>query len=163
MEIERLRMSDALLAVMRSAAGKAVRSREPFITPRALLLALLEDDGVGPALAPVIDAERLASLAPQRIDVSGVARLPDVALDPGESPAFARYDTLAFKVPGALESAWLNKEALQIFLEGAQRADERYEPKHLALGFAAEAVRQPGVLAAIRVEPGRLADAVYAL
>lgn len=160
-ELEQIALSEELLGVMRNAARKAQELREPFITPRAVLLALLDDPGVGPAISGVVNREKV--LAADVDENSVTARSIDELLPEGELPAIPRYDTLAFKTPDSRASIWLTREALRIFIEGAQRVDERYYPKHLALGFAAEAVHSPGVLAAIRVEPGFLADAIYKL
>jgi hypothetical protein len=158
-DLEQIPLSDELLNVMRRAARKAIDLREPFITPRAILLSLLEDPAVGPAIATVVNREKVLSA---NVDENfGVVRLVDDFLPEGEQPAMTRYDTLAFKTPDGRSSMWLNRDAHHIFIEGAQRIEDRYYPKHLALGVAAEAVRAPGVLAAIRVEPGLLTDAIY--
>lgn len=160
-ELEQVPLSDELLAVMRRAAQKAIELREPFITPRTILLSLLDDSDVGPAMSAVVNREKV--LAANVDENFGVVRLVDDFLPDGEQAAMTRYDTLAFKTPDGRNSMWLNRDAYQIFIEGAQRAEERYFPKQLALGVAAEAVRAPGVLAAIRVEPGLLTDAIYKL
>jgi hypothetical protein len=155
---EAVPLSEELLRTMRNAAKKAIELREPFITPRALLLALLDDGEVGPALRAVVNREKV--LAADAEANYGVTRILEEEPD-GEEPAMARYDTLAFKTPDGRTSVWLARDAYSTFLEGARRVEERYQPKHLALGLAAQAVLAPGVLAAIRVEPGVFADAVY--
>lgn len=160
-DLEQVPLTAELLSVMRRAARNALDLNEPFITPRAILLALLDEPVIGPAIAGVVNREKVMSA-----DVGehgGMTRLLEEHLENGEQPAIARYDTLAFKTPDGRTSVWLNKDAYEIFLEGAQRVDERYFPKHLALGLAAQAIRAPGVLAAIRVEPGIFAGAVYKL
>jgi hypothetical protein len=157
---ETVPLSEELLRTMRTAAKKAIELREPFITPRAILLALLEDDTVGPALTHVVDKEKVLSADPD--ENYGVARIVDETKD-GEQPAIVRYDTLAFKTPDGRASMWLSRDAQSVFLEGAQRVEERYYPKQLALGLAAQARRTPGILAAIRVQPGALTDAIYRL
>lgn len=160
-ELEQIPLSDELLSVMRNAARKAIDLREPFITPRAILLALLDDAAIGPAMAGVIIRDKVLSADVE--ENFGVVRLVDDFLPEGEQAAMTRYDTLAFKTPDGRSSMWLNRDAYHIFIEGAQRVDDRYYPKQLALGLAAEAVRSPGILAAIRVEPGLLTDAIYKL
>ena len=152
-----LPLSDQLLATMRLAAQRTVDLREPFITPRTMLLALLEAPVVGPALAQVISKQKL--LAATARSNFGSVRVIEEWL-PGEQPPMTRYDTLAFKTPDGRASLWLSKEALKVFLEGAKRVDERYEPRELALGLAAESVLSPGILAAIRVGPGAVYDAI---
>ncbi len=160
-DMEQIPLTAELLGVMRRAARTAIDLKEPFITPRALLLSLLEDPGVGPAISGVVNRDKV--LGAEVGESAGMTRLIEERMENGEQPAMARYDTLAFKTPDGRASMWLNKDAYNIFVEGAQRVDERYYPKHLALGLAAQAIQAPGVLAAIRVEPGFLADAIYKL
>lgn len=153
-------LSQAMLRTMRNAAKKAVELREPFITPRAILLALLDEPEIAPVLSGVVNKEKV--LSAQGDAGFGVARILEDEMD-GEPPAMARYDTLAFKTPDGRTSVWLSRDAYSVFVEGAQRVEERYYPKQLALGLAAQAVLAPGVLAAIRLEPGVFADAIYKL
>lgn len=161
-ELDQVPLTDELLSCMRRAARKALDLKEPFISPRALLLALLDDPAIGPALTDVVNREKV--IAAQVTDnATGLTRLLEDRMEDGEQPAMVRYDTIAFKTPDGRTSVWLNKDAFKIFIEGAQRVDARYYPKHLALGIAAQAIHAPGILAAIRVEPGILADAIYKL
>lgn len=160
-ELEQVPLTLELLGVMRRAAKKALDLKEPFITPRAMLLALLDEPDIGQVIGGVVNRDRV--LAAQVGENTGLTRLIEERMEDGEQPAMARYDTIAFKTPDGRTSVWLNKDAYHIFIEGAQRVEERYTPKHLALGIAAQAIHAPGVLAAIRVEPGVLADAIYKL
>jgi hypothetical protein len=160
-DLEQVPLTPELLGVMRRAAQRAIDLKEQFITPRAILLALLEDPGIGPAIAGVVNRDKV--LSAQVGDNAGITRLLEDPMPEGEQPAMARYDTIAFKTPDGRTSVWLNRDAYSIFIEGARRVQERYYPKHLALGLAAEAITAPGVLAAARVEPGVLADAIYKL
>lgn len=162
MDLEQIPLSDELLRVMRRGAELSQQNGEMFVTPRSLMLALLDDPSVGPAIAPVVSREKLNALPPPEHELGGMIRVSDERLA-GEVPALVRYNTLAFKTPNGKSTLWLNKESLDVFMEGAQRVSAAYLPKHLAMGFAAEAIRMPGVLAAIRVEPGRLTDAIYRL
>jgi hypothetical protein len=159
-DIEYAALTTELLNVMRGAARKAIELKEPFITPRAMLLSLLDDPGVGPAIASVVSREKVR--AAEIAESAGMTRLIDERMN-GEQPALTRYDTLAFKTPDGRTSMWLNKEAYSIFIEGAQRVEDAYYPKHLALGLAAQAIHAAGLLTAMRVEPGKLADAIYNL
>lgn len=161
-ELEQVPLTDELLSCMRRAARTAIELKEPFITPRSLLLALLDDPAIGVPLTAVVNREKVVS-AQVTENATGLTRLLEDRMEDGEQPAMVRYDTLAFKTPDGRTSMWLNKDAYKIFVEGAQRVDSRYYPKHLALGIAAQAIHAPGVLAAIRVEPGVLADAIYKL
>ena len=158
---EQIPLSDELFAVMRGAAQTAMRLHEPFITPRALLLALLDDASVGPAIAAAIDRDKV--LGAQAGENPGMVRLMESGLPEGEQPSMVRYDTLAFKTPDGASSVWLNRDAYRIFVEGAQRVEDRYYPKQLAFGLAAEAVHAPGMLSEICVEPGALVEAIYRL
>jgi len=160
-DLEQVPLTAELLSVMRRAARTAIDLKEPFITPRALLLSLLDDPEVGPPISHVVNRQKV--LDAEVAESTGMTRAIDEHMQSGEQPAITRYDTLAFKTPDGRTSMWLNKDAYRIFIEGAQRVDDRYFPKHLALGLAAEAIHAPGVLAAIRVEPGVLADAIYRL
>ncbi len=161
--LEQLPLTNELLSVMRNSGRYAQQLREPFITARALLLALLDDEQVGAAIADLLPREKILALPPSEDVRATATRLPDAGLAPGEKSAMPRYDTLAFKLPEGVSSVWLSREAFSIFLEGANRADSAYLPKHLAFGIAAEAVRTPGILAALRIEPGKLTDAMFAL
>ncbi|HZY98838.1 MAG TPA: hypothetical protein VFE36_04655 [Candidatus Baltobacteraceae bacterium] len=160
-QLEQVPLSEDLLIVMRNSGRYAQQLREPFITARALLLALLDDQHIGPTLAEVVPREKLTELEPVDDARTTAARLPES--DGAEKSAMPRYDTLAFKLPEGTASAWLSREAYTIFVEGANRAEETYLPKHLAFGLAAEALRSPGVLAALRVEPGKITDALFQL
>ncbi|HKU67133.1 MAG TPA: hypothetical protein VJP85_05080 [Candidatus Baltobacteraceae bacterium] len=160
-DLEQVPLTAELLGVMRRAARKAIDLQEPFVTPRALLLSLLEEPGIGPAISSVVNRERV--LDAELSESPGMTRLLEERMEEGEQPAITRYDTLAFKTPDGRTSVWLSKDAYNIFVEGAQRVEDRYYPKQLALGFAAQAIHAPGLLTAIRVEPGVLADTIYKL
>jgi len=156
-----LALSGELLGVMHVAARKAVELGEPFISVRAVLLALLDDPGIGPAIGGAVNREKLLAV-PAEEDF-GVQRIYDEPSPDEDEPALVRYDTLAFKTPDGRSSVWLSRDALRIFMEGARRAQERYYPKQLALGLATIATRSPGTISAIAVEPGGLAEAIYRL
>ncbi len=160
-QAEPIPLSDELLKVMRDSGAYALKLREPFITARALLLALLDDPEIGPAIADVVPRDKLMELEPSGDLRNGAARIPDSGLPAGERGALPRFDTLAFKLPEGNASVWLGREAYAIFCEGANRTDGRYLPKHLAFGLASEALRSPGILATMHVEPGKLTDAIY--
>ncbi len=57
--LEQAFLSDEILTLMRNAAHLAGTLHEPFITTRTLLMALLDDPTVGPALAPALPREKL--------------------------------------------------------------------------------------------------------
>ena len=159
LELEQVPISDELLAVMRNAVAKSLSLQEPFVTARALLLALAEDPSMAETLEPVLDLEQLRELAIE--DAPAPAEVPDEASD-DETPPLRRYDTLAIKDPLGQQSLWLNREAFAVFLEGARRHEERYLPKHLAYGFVSEARRQPNILRAIGIDAAKLSEAILA-
>jgi hypothetical protein len=154
-------LSEALLSTMRLAAQKSIELREAFITPRAILLALMDDPDLGIAIRAVVNLDRV--MAAETDGNFGVSRVAEDDAAGNEEPALARYDTLAFKTPDGRSSVWLSRDAYDVFAEGAQRTETEYFPRHLALGLAAQSVLAPGVLTAIRVEPGVFADAIYKL
>lgn len=159
-ELEQIPLSEELLLLMRAAAQQAVALGETFITPRALLLAMLDDPLIGTPLRNVVNRERLIAA---QVAATGAGRLPQDTFAAGDPSVLPRYDTLAFKTPDGQRSVWLSQDAYQAFIEGAQRVEGRYMPRHVALGLAAQAVHAPGILAAIRVEPGVVIDAIYKL
>ncbi|HTU70677.1 MAG TPA: hypothetical protein VMF11_10215 [Candidatus Baltobacteraceae bacterium] len=164
---EQIFLSDEILALMRSAAALAGGMHEPFITVRTLLLALLDDPQIGPALTEVLPREKLETYelpddAGTRLTAS---RIPEPHLQSGERAALLRFNTLAFKVPDGSKSVWLSREAYAVWNEAARRVGEgeQFLPKHLAFGIAADAIRSPGVLSAMRVSPGDVTDALLKL
>ena len=162
-EAEHVPLSADLLALMRRAAAIALRLREPFVSARSLLLSLLEDRHAGPALGAVVRRDKLEALPVPEDNRKGIARLQERGLSNGELPAIVRYDTLGFKTPDGKTTVWLSREAFAIFNEGARRVEGAYEPKHLAFGLAAEAIKTNGVLSALNVEPGSVTEAIYKL
>ena len=163
-QLEQIPVSTELLALMRDAASIAQRLREPFITVRALLIALLDEATVGPALEGVIARDALEAFVPEGDMKRFVAsRRQEADMPAGERPSILRFDTLAFKTRDGSASVWLSREAYSVFLDGALRADGAYLPKDLACGIAAEAQRMPGILTALHVEPGAVSDAVFSL
>lgn len=136
-------LTEELLRTMRTAAKKAIELREPTITPRAILLALLEDPTLGPLLSPVVDKEKIIAAATPEI--------------------FGTEETLAFKTEDGRTSMWLSRDSYNIFTDGAQRAEDRYYPKHLALALAAKAMTTPSILSSIQVDPAKLTAAIHKL
>jgi hypothetical protein len=162
-EFEQIPLSPEFLTTMRRAAAIALRLREPFISARTLLLALIDDPHIGPPIAAVVPRDKLEAMPVPEDIRKGLARAGEIGLDVGEIPSIVRYDTLGFKTPDGKTTVWLSREAFGIFIEGARRVEDRYLPKHLAFGIAAEAVKTSGVLTALKVEPGTVTDAIYKL
>lgn len=143
--VDAIPLSEELLSLMRRAAQAAVDLHDSLLTPRAMLLAMLDDPRFGPHLGGIVNVERLRGLSE---DTHGAAQAPD---------------TLAFKTPDGSSSVRLSAEAYRIFVAGARRARdrERYDAGDLASGMAAMARSAPEILSAMHPEPGALADALY--
>ncbi len=166
-DVDQIFLSDEILALMRNAAAIAQRLKEPFITTRTLLVALLDDPALGEKLVDVLPREKLEGYelpaeAAQRLTAS---RVQESKMPSGERAALLRFNTLAFKLPDGSKNVWLSREAYQVWNEGAKRVEDgaKYMPKHLAFGIAADAVRSPGVLTDLRVSPGDVSEAILAL
>jgi hypothetical protein len=164
---EQIFLSNELLALMRNAARLAGELREPFITVRTLLIALLEDPTLGEALAEVLPREKLENYVfPEDAGTRLIAsRVAEPNMESGEKAAILRFNTLAFKTPDGRKSVWLSREAYTVWNEGAKRVDDgdQFLPRHLAYGIAADAVRTPGVLNELHISPGVVTDAMIKL
>ena len=159
-------VSPALLRVMREAARRATALHEPFITMRAVLLALLDDATLGTALGAAISREAIEAYEPHADAMPRMtaSRVLESRFDDRETAPFARFNTLAFKVPDGSRSVWLSREAYSAFCEGARRVEDgaHYLPVHLACGIAADAIRSPGLLSELGVSPGKITEAIGA-
>ncbi len=138
--IDTVRLSEELLRTMRVAAQKAIELDEPCITLRAVLLALLEEPAIGTALGAAVNAEQLRN---------------------AQTVSQPAADALAFKTPDGGPGRALDGEAMAVFAQGARRAQERYTPRQLVLGVAAQATAVPGLLAALNVDPALFNQAAY--
>jgi len=165
--VEQIYLSDEILAMMRNAARLSGEMREPFVTVRTLLIALLEEPAIGPALAEVLPREKLEeyTLPEDAVARLTASRVQETKLPSGERPALLRFNTLAFKVPDGSKSVWLSREAFAVWGEAAKRVrdNEPLLPKHIALGIAADAIRSPGILTAINISPGDVSDVLMKL
>ena len=161
---EQIRLGDDLLGVMRTAVTIAIWHGAEFVAPPHLLLALLTDSRVGPAIDPLIPRERIDKAAEDAAKkLPEVLEIPEGALPDGEHPPFARYDTLAFRSQDGERTLYLDAEAQRVFVEGARRAGEVYRPKHLVYGFTAEAVKERDLLDLFGSDPQGVAAAVDGL
>lgn len=163
-ESEQLRLSPELLDVMRAGASAAAEHGCGFIAPPHLLLGLLRDPLIGPAIEPLVPRETIETAA-----ADAAKKLPEVTeiLEPapprGDPPPFTRYDTLAFRSLDGTRTLYLDADAHHVFIEGARRADEVYRPKQLVYGFTAEAVKDRDVLRLFGSDPQSVTQAVDAL
>lgn len=166
-QVEQIFLSDEILTMMRNAARIAGAMKEPFITVRTLLIAMLEEPQIGPALEEVLPREKLDAYEMPQDAISRLtaSRVQEPNLNGGERPAMLRFNTLAFKTPDGSKSVWLSREAYQVWNEAAKRVDDgdRFLPKHIAFGIAADAVRNPGVLAQLHVSPGDVTEKLLKL
>jgi hypothetical protein len=152
------------MTVMRTAAGNAIRRGAQFIAPPDLLQALLLDSKVGPALEPLVPQDHVAvAFDDAEKKLPELAEIPEGALPDGDNVPFTRYESLAFLSLDGTRTLYLDGDAYHLFIEGARRADEVYLPKHLVLGFTAEAVKDRQLLAMFGVDPAHVANAVYEL
>ena len=160
---QQIPVSDELLLVMRRAATQSLRAGEKFITPRMLMIALLNDPAFYEAFKDTIDVAALESMHVDPAEAPDVSQLPEEGLPVEERPALLRYDTLAFKDETGQSSVWLSGEAHAVFLEGARNATDRYIPKYLLLGFVREWRRQPPLLHDLKIDGGKFSEVVFAL
>ena len=163
LDVEQIPVSDEVLALMRNAASRALANDEKFISPRAMMVALMHDQSVAEALKEAVDVDALETLTSEAIDKPSALEVPEDRMTEGEQPALLRYDTLAFKDETGQNSVWLNGEAYAVFLEGARRTEGRYMPKHLALGFASEARKSSSLLTDLKIDPAKFSEAAFKL
>ncbi|MDQ6929666.1 MAG: hypothetical protein M3126_03235 [Candidatus Eremiobacteraeota bacterium] len=147
---DQIAVTDELLFVMREAATGALWAGEKFISPRRVLIALLQDPAFREPFKGIIDVDALSVVIPNDDEVSTIEDPP-------------RERTLAFKETSGSNSVWLDSTAYAVFVEGARRAKKRYVPKDLLLGFVSEWRRAPHVLHDIKIDGTKFAQAAFAL
>lgn len=162
-ETEQLRLGADLLTVMRAAVTVASLHGASFVAPPHIMIALLGDALVGPAIAPLVPGEAIARAAED-----AVKKLPaisegidDRGLD--EEPPYKRYESLAFRATDGSRSLYLDADAYRVFVEGARRAETVYRAKHIVYGLVAEAVKDPGLLRLFGSDPDGVMKAIDAL
>jgi Clp amino terminal domain, pathogenicity island component len=161
---EQLRLGPELLAVMRAGVTHALEHGAEFVAPPHLLLGLLADPLVGPAIDPLVPRENIERAALEAAKkLPEIAELPDAPLPGNERAPFQRYDTLAFRSHDGTRTLYLDNDAYHVFIEGARRAEDVYRPKHLVYGFTAEAVKDRDVLSLFGVDPEAVTKAVDGL
>jgi hypothetical protein len=164
MDHEQLRLGGDLLAAIRRGVDAAIERGGQFVAPPHLLLGVLEDERVGPALEPVVSRERLlkaAEAAPKRLPA--VVEIPEGSLPEGDHPPFVRYDTLAFHAVDGSRVLYLDGEAFRLFIEGARRAGDAYHARHLVMGFAAEAVKDRDLIQLFSTDTAKVMAAMVEL
>jgi hypothetical protein len=164
MDSEQLRLGSDLLDVLRAGVTAALADGAAFVAPAHLMLGLLADPRVGPAIDPLVPREKiLKAAADAPAKEPEVEELPEGPLPEGEQPPFARYDTLAFRSLDGSRTLYLDGDAFHVFIEGARRADDVYRPKHLVYGFTAEAVKDRDLLSLFGSDPQSVTKAVDGL
>ncbi len=161
---EYVRLDPDLLDILRAGVTAAVENGAEFVAPAHLLLGLLHDPRVGPAIDPLVPREAIARAAADAAKkLPAVGELAADALPGGERAPFPRYDTLAFQARDGSRTLYLDGDAYHVFVEGARRADDVYRPKHLVYGFTAEAVKDRDLLSLFGSDPASVTKAVDAL
>jgi len=161
---DQVRLDSDLVAVLRAGVTHALANGAEFVAPPHLLLGLLADSVVGPAIAPLVPREKI-----DRAAADGAVKQPqlaDAAEAPpanGEEPPFVRYDSLAFRSQDGTRTLYLDAESLRLFIEGARRAVDVYRAKHLVYGFTAEAVKDRDLLGLFGADPQGVSKAVEGL
>jgi hypothetical protein len=160
---EQLRLDSDLVKVLRAGVTHALAHGAEFVAPPHLLLGLLADPVVGPAIAPLVPREKIDKAA-----ADGEVKPPqlaDVAEEPhaDDDAPFVRYDSLAFRSQDGTRTLYLDAESFRLFIEGARRAVGVYRAKHLVYGFTAEAVKDRDLLSLFGADPQGVSKAVEGL
>jgi len=158
MPLNTMVLSREVMAVMRQAVSYAIKGNSEFVQPPHILLALLDDDTIGPRLNQLIERERAENAPPRR-------RPPEQLRDPDAQRApFPIYRSLVFRTPDGKDGKWLDQDSFEIFLEGARRIQAGpYLPKHLAKAYVSESNRDRGLLTILGHQPAMVAEKVFAL
>jgi hypothetical protein len=158
---EQLRLDADLMGVLRAGVTHAIDNGAQFVAPSHLLLGLLADPLIGPAITKLVPREKIDKAA------AGAAAKPsqpvevvEEPLSEGDTPPFARYESLAFRSKDGARTLYLDGESYRLFIEGARRAVGVYRAKHLVYGFAAEAVKDRALLSLFGTDPQSVSKAV---
>ncbi len=160
---EHLQLGTDLIDVLRAGVTHAVAHGAEFVAPPHLLLGLLDDPVVGPAIAPLVPHDKIEHAAEAAAKAPQLADAPEEPHAPGDAPPFARYESLAFRSQDGARTLYLDAESLRLFIEGARRAVAVYRAKHLVYGFTAEAVKDRELLGLFGADPQGVSKAVEGL
>jgi hypothetical protein len=161
---EQLRLDADLMRVLRAGVTHAIAHGAEFVAPSHLLLGLLADPLIGPAIAPLVPRDKIdkaAADAPSK--PSQLIEVLEESPPDGDDPPFARYDSLAFRSQDGTRTLYLDGESYRLFIEGARRAVDVYRAKHLVYGFTAEAVKDRDLLSLFGADPQGVSKAVEGL
>ncbi len=164
MDGDQLVLDTDLIGVMRAAVTSALENGAGFVGPAHVVLGLLADSRIGPAIAGLIPRERVreAARAAQH-EPTEVADVADGGPSDGERPPLVRYDTIAFLSRDRETSLYLDADAFRIFVEGARRASGTYRATQLVFALTAEAVKERDLLDLVGGDPQAVTKAVDAL
>jgi hypothetical protein len=158
---EQLRLDADLMGVLRAGVTHAIDNGAQFVAPSHLLLGLLADPLIGPAITKLVPREKIDKAAagpgakpPQLVEI------PEETAAGDDAPPFARYESLAFRSTDGSHTLYLDGESYRLFIEGARRAVGVYRAKHLVYGFAAEAVKDRDLLSLFGTDPQSVSKAV---
>jgi len=158
---EQLRLDSDLLNVLRAGVTHAVAHGAQFVAPSHLLLGLLADPLIGPAIAPLVPRDKIEKAAAEAAaKPSQLVEVPEEPPAEGDAPPFVRYDSLAFRSLDGAHTLYLDGESFRLFIEGARRAVDVYRAKYLVYGFAAEAVKDRDLLSLFGTDPQSVSKAV---
>jgi hypothetical protein len=164
MDSEQLRLSPELLDVLRAGVSAAIEHGAEFVAPPHLLLGLLADPQVGPAIDALVPRDVIMHAAEDAAKkLPEVAEVPEGALPEPEHAPFPRFESLAFRSLDGTRTLYLDADAYHVFIEGARRAQDVYRAKHLVYGFTAEAVKDRDLLRLFGSDPQSVTEAVDAL
>lgn len=163
MDADQVLLSDDLLIVLRGAVTYAVEYGSSFVAPTHLLLSLLDDPKIGNSLKETVERGRIIAAARQPV-AGGIVEVPEGTLPRGEAAPFVRYNTVVFHSIDGQAQRWFNRDTFTLFNESAKRAEGgRFQPKHLAAGYAVESKNNLEIRALLGREPDRFAEVAMAL
>jgi hypothetical protein len=158
---EQLRLDADLVNVLRAGVTHAIEHGAEFVAPSHLLLGLLADPVIGPAIAPLVPRDKIdKAAADAATKPSQLVEVPEDAPPDGDAPPFVRYESLAFRARDGTRTLYLDGESFRLFIEGARRAVGVYRAKHLVYGFTAEAVKDRDLLSLFGTDPQSVSKAV---
>jgi hypothetical protein len=164
MDSDQLRLDDDLIGVMRAGVTSALETGAAFVAPAHVMLGLLADPRIGPAITPLIPRERVLQAAGEaHLKPPDAVDIPEDALPDGTQTPFVRRETIAFLSRDGAHSLYLDPDAFRVFLEGARRASGVYGARHLVFAFTAEAVKERELLDLVGRDPQAVTKAVDAL
>ncbi len=156
-----MRLDADLMAVLRAGVTHAIEHGAQFVAPSHLLLGLLADPLIGPAITKLVPREKIdKAAADAAAKPSQLVEIPEEPPNGADALPFARYESLAFRSRDGAHTLYLDGESYRLFIEGARRAVGVYRAKHLVYGFAAEAVKDRALLSLFGTDPQSVSKAV---